>query len=167
MNRRDCMALGLGVAAFSGEGAAQTQPELPKVIDWPTLTTLEGKTIEPAQWQGQFSVLVFWATWCPFCKRHNAHLDKLYRETQGKPLRVLGVAVDGDEPLVHRYMQSNGYAFPVAIDTVGLRSRLTSRKSIPMTCIIDPRGRLTQAISGEMFEEDVLGFAKLATRPVS
>ena len=125
---------------------------------------LDGDTIEPAAWQGQYSVLVLWATWCPFCKRHNAHLDKLYRATRGQPLRVLGVAIDADAQLVSRYMQAHGYSFPVAIDNVGLRSRLTPRKSIPMTCIVDRQGRLVQAIAGEMFEEDVLELAKLASR---
>lgn len=163
MNRRECIGFGLGAAVAGGVGA-QTEALAPQLVDWPPLTLLDGDTIEPAAWQGQYSVLVLWATWCPFCKRHNAHLDKLYRATRGQPLRVLGVAIDADAQLVSRYMQAHGYSFPVAIDNVGLRSRLTPRKSIPMTCIVDRQGRLVQAIAGEMFEEDVLELAKLASR---
>ncbi len=163
MNRRDCMVLGLGVAALSGEGAAQTEPELPKAVDWPTLPMLDGKPTEPAQWRGQFSVLVFWATWCPFCRRQNAHLDKLYRAMQGQGLRVLAVSVDGDAAKVQRYMQTNNYAFPVALDSAAdLRARITERKVIPLTCVIDRQARLTQMIAGEMFEEDVFDLARQA-----
>ena len=61
-----------------------------------------------------------------------------------------------------RYMQTNDYSFPVALDTVGLQARLSSRKSIPLTCVINAQGRLVQSIPGEMSEEDVLAFGKLA-----
>ncbi|MEO8250162.1 MAG: TlpA disulfide reductase family protein [Burkholderiales bacterium] len=166
MKRREWVALSLGaaVAAAQATARAQSQSPAPDAIDWPPLELLGGGAIEPSDWEGQFSVLVLWATWCPFCKRHNAHVDKLYRATRGRPLRVLGVAEDRDPQLVRRYMQANGYAFPVAVDTIGLQRRLTPRKSIPMTCIIDRQGRLVQAIAGEMFEEDVLALAKLADR---
>lgn len=170
MKRRDL--LGLGAAAFVvGHAGAQQQQQqqpaaaTPVLVDWPPVELLSGGSIEPSSWTGHASVVVFWATWCPFCKRHNAHLDKLYRATQDTRLRVLGVAQDRDPQLVRRYLETNGFAFPVALDgTHALRARLTSRKVIPMTCVIDAQGRLAQAIAGEMFEEDVLAFADLVAQ---
>ena len=49
------------------------------VLDWPTLVTIEGQTLAPERWRGRPAVVVFWATYCAFCKRHNAHIDKLFR----------------------------------------------------------------------------------------
>ncbi len=45
MNRRDCIALGIGVAASVESGAVQTETPVPKLIEWPTLTLLGGGTI--------------------------------------------------------------------------------------------------------------------------
>ena len=162
MNRRKCVVAGLA-AAMSASSHAQVAVDRP-AIDWPTLHLPDGQTLAPASWQGQGAVVVFWATYCAYCKRHNAHVDKLYRASRGLPLRVLGVALDSDEQAVRRYMAANDYCFPVAVGGVGLRVQLTPRRVIPMTCLIDRQGRLLQAIAGEMFEDDVLALAQAVTR---
>ena len=61
-------------------------------IEWPVLGTVTGQVLQPAHWQGVPSVVVFWATWCGYCRRHNAHVDRLYRSVDAGRLRVLGVA---------------------------------------------------------------------------
>jgi hypothetical protein len=43
-----------------------------------------------------------------------------------------------------------------------LRSQLTDRRVIPMTCLVDRNGRPGLCIPGEMAEADVLALAKLA-----
>jgi thiol-disulfide isomerase/thioredoxin len=152
-----------GAAAPFAQGAgAQAAPAQP-VIDWPAVQLIDGRTFSPASWQGQAAVVVFWATYCPYCKRHNAHVDALYRAAQGEgqALRVLGVALDSDADAVRRYMAGNGYQFPVTLDDGSLRQRFTARRVIPMTCVLDRQGRLLQAIPGEMAEDDVLGLARV------
>jgi thiol-disulfide isomerase/thioredoxin len=147
--------------------AEHTQPaaDATRGFDWPTLRLLDGSTLAPASWQGQAAVLVFWATYCPYCRRHNAHVDALHLATQGQPLRVLGVALDRDTDAVRRYMASTGYRFPVVVDGAALRQRFTTRRVIPMTCVLDRQGRLLQSIPGEMAESDVLGLASAALHP--
>jgi peroxiredoxin len=170
LTRRQCLQHALHTAA--GLAAATSPLRHARAatagpgIDWPRLTLLDGSTLEPASWQGQPAVLVFWATYCAFCKRHNAHLDKLFRAVPAASLRILGVAMDGDAASVRRYMAGNDYRFPVALDPGGLRSQLTPRRVIPMTCVIDRSGRLQQAIPGEMAEDDVLALAEFA-RPTA
>ncbi len=159
MKRRDFSLLGFAGALPGFAQAQSTDPGTP--IDWPVISLLSGNKLDPASWRGQPAVVVFWATYCAYCKRHNAHIDKLYRATQGQALRVLGVALDADEAAVGRYMMANGYRFPVTMDHGVLRQRLTPRRVIPMTCVLDRRGRLVQAVPGEMSEDDVLALARL------
>ena len=156
MKRRDYLVGGLAAALSAGAWSDEAQTA--KVIDWPAIRLLDGAILPSASWRGQPAIVVVWATFCPFCKRHNAHVDKLVQQTRGQALRVLGLAIDTDEGLVRKYMASNNYRFPVALD-VDLRARLTSRQVIPMTCLIDRQGRLVQAIPGEMFEEDLMELA--------
>ena len=158
MKRRDFAAACWG-AASPGLLMAQSAP-----VEWPPIQLLDGGTLTPESWRGQSAVVVFWETYCPYCKRHNAHIDKLYRATRGSGLRVLSVALDADEAAVRRYMASNKFSFPVALDGGVLRQRLTSRRVIPMTCVLDAQGRLVQSIPGEMTEDDVMELARFATR---
>jgi thiol-disulfide isomerase/thioredoxin len=165
MKRRQLLLAGAAapVARLAGAQTAEASP----VIEWPVMYLLDGSTLSPASWQGQAAVIVFWATYCPYCKRHNARVDKLHRATQGQGLRVLGVAIDADADLVRRTVAGNGYQFPVTLDGGLLRQRFTARRVIPMTCVLDRQGRLLQAIPGEMAEDDVLGLARVLQRPAS
>lgn len=162
MKRRDWMLAGLGAAlaplAWSETAAVGS------MVQWPAVQLLDGGTWQASSWQGQPAIVVFWATYCPFCKRHNAHLDQLYRQTQtqtqGLRLRLLGVAVESSEAQVRAYMTANQYQFPVALDGGEMRRLVTTRRAIPMTCAFDSQGRLLQAVAGEMFEEDLMELAQ-------
>lgn len=138
-------------------------PAQPAAVDWPAIDLLDGRRLAPADWLGQPSVVVFWATYCPFCKRHNAHVEALHRASPGR-LRVLGIALDQDAAAVRQTMARHGWSFPVALDDGRLRARLTPRRVIPMTCLIDSQGRLLQAIPGEMAADDVRGLAQQLQR---
>jgi thiol-disulfide isomerase/thioredoxin len=107
-------------------------------------------------------VVVFWATWCAFCRRHNANIEQLHLAATPH-LRVLSVAVDGDDASVQHYMQRNGLHFPVVVGRPELREQFTPRRVIPMTCLVDRRSHLVQAIAGEMARDDVLALAALAS----
>ena len=132
------------------------------VLDWPTLVTIEGQTLAPKRWPGTPAVVVFWATYCAFCKRHNAHIDKLFRSVDADRLRILGVVMDADGAVARQYMQAQGYRFPVVQDDGRLRGRFTERRVIPMTCTVAADGRVQQCIPGEMAEDDVLNLARMA-----
>lgn len=136
----------------------------PAPVEWPPIQLLDGSILAPESWRGQAAVVVFWETYCPYCKRHNARIDKLHQATRGAGLSVLSVALDTDETVVRRYMASNKFSFPVALDGGVLRQRLTTRRVIPMTCVLDAQGRLVQSIPGEMSEDDVMELARFATR---
>lgn len=158
--RRDWLALGVAGAA-AGPGVFAQAPAH-RSIEWPPLRSVSGEELPPAHWVGLPVVVVFWATWCGYCRRHNAHLDKLQRSVDPGRLRVLGVALDRQPAEVRRYLQHNGYGFTAVADGSALRERFTARRVIPLTCTVGADGRLLQAIPGEMSADDFMGLARLA-----
>lgn len=149
-------------SAAAGPLGASAAEGLPGLAAWPPVRLLDGEILRPEQLRGNAVVLVLWATHCPFCLRHNAHVDTLHRASAGRPLRVLTAALDREPESVRAYLRRTGYGFPVTLDAEPLRAALQLRRVIPLTCTFDRAGRPLQRIAGEMFEEDVVELRRLA-----
>lgn len=165
MSRRTILG---ALALAAGSSRAQTstvtlKPVNPgQTVPWPDMALLGGGRFGAAQAEDNAVVVVFWSTTCPFCRRHNQHVEKLHRAAAGKRLRVLGVARETDADAVTRYAKAQGYSFPITLNQPGLSQLLAPRRVIPMTVVVDRQGRLKQALPGEMFEEDLLELLQLA-----
>ena len=131
-------------------------------VAWPTVSTLDGRRIGPAEVADRACVVVFFTTTCPFCRRHNRHLQRLHAEAP-PGLQVLGVARETDAGQVRRHAAREGYGFPITLDAEPLAAVLSRRRLVPLTVTIARDGRLLQVIPGEMSEDDVLSLARLAT----
>lgn len=131
-------------------------------VPWPTVHLLDGRRVDAGAVQGRAVVVVFFATDCGYCQRHNQRLDKLVRASGALPLTVIAAAYDRDPAVVAAYLARHGHAFPATLDAAVLRPVLTARRSYPMTCVIDRQGVLREVIPGEMAEDDVMGLAKWA-----
>jgi thiol-disulfide isomerase/thioredoxin len=129
-------------------------------VAWPGPLPLVGGGSWQAQ-PGQAAVVVFWSTTCPYCQRHNQHVEKLHRSLQGQALTVLGAAREADAARVERHLAAQQLSFPVTLAWRELAAALSPRRVIPLTVTVDRGGRLHEVIAGEMFESDVLGLARL------
>ena len=152
----------VGVAASFALGANElpdAKASAANTIQWPALHLVNGPDLKPGEWTGLPAIVVFWETWCPYCKRHNARVEQLYQATLGKKIRVMGATTETDEAKVKAYVTSSQLHFPVALVTPDFREQFTKRKVIPLTCLVSAAGTLLQVIPGEMTQEDVLALA--------
>jgi thiol-disulfide isomerase/thioredoxin len=173
ISRRHALLLGAGVAGWPAAApraeppqAAASRVDTASALRWPSLTRLDGEPwTVPVAADGRpcAVVAVIWSTTCPFCRRHNAHVEKLHRAAAGRSLVVVTAAIDRDTRLVAPYLRDTGYTFPVVREHDRLRALFTDRRVIPFTATVDREGRVRERLPGEMFEEDVMGFLKLAT----
>ncbi len=165
MKRRHAIGAVAAAAAPAWWAEAVAAPAAPgQAVAWPEVTLLDGSRFGAAQAQGRALVVVFWSTTCPFCRRHNQHLEKLHRAAAGRRLAVLGVARERDAAAVRRHASEHGYTFPITLEQAPLAAALSARRVIPLTVTIDRGGRLLQVIPGEMFEDDVLELLQLADK---
>ena len=156
------MAAGVAAALPMTLSQALAAPAVAgEAVRWPQVRLRDGQTWSAEQARGQAVVVVFWATTCPFCLRHNAHVEKLRRSLAGKPVQILTAARDRDPAAVRSYLSRNGYGFAVTLDHAPLAQALSARNVIPLSVLVDRAGRLRQVIPGEMFEEDVMEWREL------
>jgi thiol-disulfide isomerase/thioredoxin len=162
--RRSLAALAgtaFGTMAWPALHAAPAAPGEPVV--WPQVRLLDGSAWSAAQADGKAVVAVFWSTTCPFCRRHNTHIETLRRAATGKPLELITIARENDAPAVQAILARHGWRFAVTLDNAPMSAALSARRLIPLTVTVDRRGRLKQVIPGEMSEDDVLDLLKLST----
>lgn len=82
--------------------------------DW-TLNNLEGKPITLSDYQGQTTLLVFWATWCPYCKKLLPGIEELHQKYHQQGLKVLAVNIREDwKPEV--YWRNHEYQFDTVVE---------------------------------------------------
>jgi len=161
MKRRDTLSwLALGPALAAPSWSAPAAPGA--TVQWPGVLLLDGTRWTAARAESKAVVVVFWSTTCAFCRRHNAHVEKLRQVSIGKPLEVLTVARDGSAQAVRQYLALHQWQFQVTLDSAPMAAALSTRNMIPLTITVDRRGRLKQVIPGEMFEDDVLELQQLA-----
>jgi thiol-disulfide isomerase/thioredoxin len=153
-------AAALGPAALRPVRASPAAAGEP--VRWPQVGLLEGGPWGAAQAEGKAVVAVFWSTTCPFCRRHNAHIEKLRVAAAARPLEVIAIARETEAQAVQRYLQRQGWHFAVTLDHAPMSAALSTRNMIPLTVTVDRQGRLRQVIPGEMLEEDVLELLQLA-----
>ncbi len=115
-----------------------------------TAQTLDGETITNASLRGRVTLLQFWATWCPYCRRDQSVVDNIERMFADKGLTVLAVDVGESETTVRTYLQGNPRSCPVVVNEgAKLASRFGAR-GFPYYVLIDGEGNIagTQAGAG-------------------
>ncbi|MEW6758946.1 MAG: TlpA disulfide reductase family protein [Acidobacteriota bacterium] len=108
-----------------------------------TLTSVEGgKSVRLSDLKGKPTVVVFWATWCPPCRREIPDLKALHREFGPKGLNLLAVAVafrESKEDVI-RFKQDYELPYPVLWDEENRVSEVYGVAGIPTVILVDPEG---------------------------
>ncbi|MFM2398501.1 MAG: hypothetical protein RL341_658 [Pseudomonadota bacterium] len=131
-------------------------------IKLPGVTLLDGKRVDAAAFSGKPTLVVFWASWCPYCARHNPMVQKLIDQTKGTDLQVITVTIDKNLDDARKYLADKKYSFAATSDVAAMEAVLGKKRALPKTYLIDRNGKLAVVEFGEMFEEDVLALKRFA-----
>ena len=111
--------------------------------EWP-LRSLAGDSLNLDDFRGTTVLLNRWATWCAPCLKELPALQALYEKHEDITL----VLVSGeDQETVRRYIEQREYTFPVYTSESPPPDVFKSG-SIPVTFVIDPKGRVVLRHTG-------------------
>jgi peroxiredoxin/outer membrane protein assembly factor BamD (BamD/ComL family) len=94
---------------------------------------------------GRPVLVVFWATWCPHCRREMPNTEETWNKYKDKGLMVVAVTKNSrgqTSDKVREYISENGLTFPIGIDQGGQTSRAYSVQGIPAAALIDKSGKV-------------------------
>lgn len=107
--------------------------------DW-TLTNQKGESVRLSNFKGQPVILVFWATWCPYCKKLLPGIAELNDKYAAKGLKIIAVNIMEDwKPKV--YWRNHEYKFDTVLNGDKVAS-IYGVKGTPGTVFIDPTGKV-------------------------
>ena len=133
---------GGGIFSLSLPGDEQKLPTL-------ALVSLQGSTVDLAQFQGKPTVVNLWATWCPPCVREMPVLH----EAQATNPAVSFVFINQGESAqrVGPWLAARNLLLSnVLLDTQGQALGVFNQRGLPTTLFFDATGRLVSTRTGEL-----------------
>jgi peroxiredoxin len=109
-----------------------------------TLSTLYGEEISLSDYEGEWVILNFWATWCPPCVAEMPYLQTL----SDRGLNVLGVNMTDTPEAVEQFTAKHGIKFPILMEPDINTVLDYQARQLPRTVIIAPDGNIALRIAG-------------------
>lgn len=116
----------------------------------------KGNKVKLSDFKGKPVVLNFWASWCPPCKGEMPHFDKAYESSKNDVVFLMVDLTDGEretQEIAQKYVQDQGFRFPVYFDKDQQAAAAYGITAIPDTFFIDKSGDVVKAYQGAIDEE--------------
>jgi peroxiredoxin len=97
------------IFSCSKQNAASPDVALNSAAPEINLAGTDGSTIRNlSALKGKVVVVSFWASWCPYCRKDNPNLVKLYNKYKDKGLDIYSVSLDTDKSAWEKAIKDDG-----------------------------------------------------------
>jgi peroxiredoxin len=108
-----------------------------------SLKGLDGKGFRLSESLGEgYIVINFWAAWCSTCKEEIPELAALMKQPGAGKAVFLGINVGDKDGKAAKFVKKYGYPYRALMDTEKAVSKEYGVLGIPVTFIIDRRGKI-------------------------
>ena len=146
-----CKQIVLVAIIFCWSLVANAQTQAPAL----KLKNTRGATVNLSNYKGKVTLVNFWATWCPPCRAEMPDLIRWQRDFRGKGLRIIGITYPPTSLReVRQFTRSIGVNYPILIGTKKTKALFDPGEAMPLTIVIDRKGRIIDRIEGIILREE-------------
>lgn len=116
----------------------------------------QGNAVKLSDFTGKLVVLNFWASWCPPCRSEMPHFNEVYSTIKDEVVFMMVDLTDGQretQATGQKYVEKQGYDFPVYFDKKQQAAAAYDISSIPTTFLIARDGNIVKVYRGSIDKE--------------
>jgi peroxiredoxin len=124
-----------------------------------------GKAVSLAQFKGKPVLLIFWATWCPPCRREIPAIKDLYSKYGAKGLEVVTVCINSRQTrqIVSDFKEKNELPYEVLWDGNNSAADAYQIRAVPTNFLLDSDGVIR--LRSNAIEQQMVDLIEQYTKP--
>jgi thiol-disulfide isomerase/thioredoxin len=132
---------------------SQEAEQLQMMPEW-ELRNEAGEIVKSSDFEGKPVILHFWATWCPYCKKLQPSLQRIYDKYKDQGLELIAISIREDEGATPQAaLEKRGYTFKTLILGDELAFNEFNVRGTPTTVFVDAKGQII-GVTGTSDPED-------------
>jgi len=129
----------------------ESEKRAPSVV----LRDLNGKTVRLSDFKGKIVLLNFWNVWCSPCAAEVRELVKWQTQYKTTGLQVVGITYPPtNAAAVRRFVRRMKVNYPILYGSESTKKLFEQTETLPVTVIIDRKGRIVERIDGVIFPDE-------------
>lgn len=123
-----------------------------------SLPDTAGVNVSLDSFKGKYTLVEFWASWCPYCRVENPNLVKAYNQYKNKNFTILSVSLDRDHSDWLKAIYTDGLTWTHVSDLKFWDSEIPALygvRGIPANYMLDPEGVI---VAFNLKGEDLFAF---------
>ena len=128
-----------------------------------------GKNVALNESMGAVTIIDFWASWCPPCRKENPNMVALYKEFHDKGLNIIGVSLDKDATKWKEAIEKDGLVWTQVSNLKYWDDPIAQKygiESIPATFVLNQYGVVVaKDLTGEALRKKVANLLEKKNKP--
>ncbi|EHR70729.1 thiol-disulfide isomerase-like thioredoxin [Burkholderiales bacterium JOSHI_001] len=123
-----------------------------------TMTGLNGPSRSLKSFSGRRLIVNVWASWCGPCRAEAASLERFAWSERGQKYTVIGISTDDDRSAAELWLKQSNATLSHFIDKNLVLEHIFGASSIPLTVLVDERGKVIARVRGAKKWDDEESF---------
>jgi thiol-disulfide isomerase/thioredoxin len=129
-------------AAVPAAAATPGEVEIGAMLREAAMQGLSGPSRKLSEFRGKPLIINVWASWCGPCRSEMGSLERLFWRYEGRKFAMIGISTDDYRDRAEAFLKMSPSSFSHFIDKRLELENMLGANRIPLTVLVDARGRV-------------------------